>query len=126
MIVMSYHAHISAPHTAHYNILSNQKLTTIKMLIQKPNKLLPPTTPVNQPLDIMHNIERIRPHITLCPTFVLSSPTAIAITSFHEPRGVVEDGEGCGEGSVKEEVGVGGFVEGGGEEGECVVVICVR
>ena len=71
----------------------------------------------------MHDIERVRPHVSLGPASILSSPCATLIASFHEPSGVIEDSERRRHRAIEEECCVFGVVEVQGDDGYGIVVV---
>ena len=93
------------------------------MLVQELDKRFVSTPPLNQRRHIMNNVERVRPHVTLGPSLVLTGPGATSIACLHETGGIVEYRERCGECAIAEECGVVGLAKRGSEDRHSVVII---
>ena len=72
----------------------------------------------------MYHIERIRPHVALCPALFLACPGAARVSCFHEACVGVEDGEGRDHRAVMEEGCVGRAVQERGKDRDSVVIVC--
>ena len=91
-------------------------MSAVEMLVQELHKASIPTPSADQLFEILDDVERIRPHVALCPPGVLAGPCSVCVASLHEESLVVEHGEWCVEGAGAESLCVGGFVQEGCED----------
>lgn len=97
-----------------------------KMRFKRLNEIQGPTPLFYQARNVLFNIERITPHISLCPSSVLSSPRPVRIPSLHKASVRVEDGECTGFGPRSEKLGVRCFVQGSSKNRNNIVTIYVE
>ena len=72
----------------------------VEVLVQELDKRRVPAPPPDQLRHVMHDVERVCPHVALRPARVLASPRPVSIARLHEAGLVVEDAERCGEGAL--------------------------
>lgn len=62
------------------------------MVVQKRDKTRIPSLQIHKARDVVHDVERIRPFVALCPAVILSRPRAVCVARLHEAGVGIEDG----------------------------------
>lgn len=98
-------------------------LTTIEMFVQKRDEALISTLALDQPRNVMDDVERVCPFIALRPPVIRTCPSPACVPRLHKSSCRVEDNKGVVHRTFSENHLFAGLVEQARENGDRKVVV---